>query len=89
MPEDFADLKLFEDRGFKVTYIPIQRGGINPFKDIKSFYYIWNFFKKERPDIVHLVTIKPYLYGGIISRLTGVTCLVSAASISALGKPSL
>ncbi len=75
-----ADLKLFEDRGFKVTYIPIQRGGINPFKDIKSFYYIWNFFKKERPDIVHLVTIKPYLYGGIISRLTGVTCLVSAVS---------
>ena len=39
-----------------------------------------NFFRKEKPDIVHLVTIKPYLYGGIISRLTGVQALVSAVS---------
>ena len=37
-------------------------------------------FKKERPDIAHLVTIKLYLYGGIISRLTGVPGLVSAVS---------
>ena len=58
----------------------MKRGGINPFKDLQSFYYIWNFFRKERPDIVHLVTIKPYLYGGIVARLTGVPCLVSAVS---------
>ena len=56
------------------------RGSISPLKDIISFYYIWNFFKNERPDIVHLVTIKPYLYGGIIARITGVSCLVSAVS---------
>ncbi len=58
----------------------MERGRINPFKDLQSFYFIWNFFKKERPDIVHLVTIKPYLYGGIVARLTGVPCLVSAVS---------
>lgn len=56
------------------------RGSINPFKDIISFYYIWNFFRKEKPDIIHLVTIKPYLYGGIIARITGVNCLVSAVT---------
>ena len=38
------------------------------------------FFQKEKPDIAHLVTIKPYLYGGIISRLISVPCLVSAVS---------
>ena len=58
----------------------MERGRINPIKDLQSFYYIWNFFRKERPDIVHLVTIKPYLYGGIVARLTGVPCLVSAVS---------
>ena len=38
------------------------------------------FFQKEKPDIAHLVTIKPYLYGGIISRFISVPCLVSAVS---------
>ena len=52
--------------------IPIQPGGINVFKDLRTLYYIWNYFKKVKPDIVHLVTIKPYLYGGIISRLTNI-----------------
>lgn len=75
-----ADPKSLENKGFKATYIPIQRGGINPFKDMKSLFYIWKFFKKEKPDIVHLVTIKPYLYGGIISRLIGIPCLVSAVT---------
>ena len=43
-------------------------------------FYIWHFFKNEKPDIVHLVSIKPYLYGGIIARLSRVPCVVSAVS---------
>ena len=75
-----ADPKLLEQRGFKVDFIPMQPGGLNLLKDIKTFYYIWAFFKRVKPDIVHLVTIKPYLYGGIISRLCGVRGLVTAVS---------
>ena len=75
-----ADTQLLEKKGFKIKFVPMYRGSINLLKNIKTFFYIWNFFKKERPDIVHLVTIKPYLYGGIISRLTSVPCLVSAVS---------
>ena len=74
------DPALFKQKGFKTFFIPMQRGRINIFEDLKTFFYIWKFFKRERPDIVHLVTIKPYLYGGIISRLTRVPCLVSAVS---------
>jgi len=72
--------KLLEQIGFKVSFVPISRGSINILKDLKSLFYIWSFFKKEAPDICHLVTIKPYLYGGIISRLLDVPCLVSAVS---------
>lgn len=78
-----ADPKSLEKKGFNVTLVPMQPGGINLLKEIKTIYYIWKFFKRINPDIVHLVTIKPYLYGGIISRLTGVPGLVSA--ISGLG----
>ena len=75
-----ADPKSLEEKGFKVKFVPIQPGGINFIKDLKTLYCIWNFLKKVDPDIVHLVTIKPYLYGGIISRLMGVPSLVSAVS---------
>ena len=75
-----ADPKLLEQRGFKVDFIPMQLGGFNLLRDLKTLYYIWGFFKRVKPDIVHLVTIKPYLYGGIISRLCGVRGLITAVS---------
>ena len=75
-----ADKSLLEQKGIKVNFIPMQRGSINIFKELKTFFYIWKFFKKEKPDIVHLITIKPYLYGGIISRLTSVPAVLSAVS---------
>ena len=75
-----ADLELLKKKGFRAKFVPMQRGGISFFKDLKSIYHIWKFFKKEKPDITHLVTIKPYLYGGIISRLTNVPGVVSAVS---------
>ena len=75
-----ADPKLLEQKGFRVNFVPMQPGGINIFKDFKTILCIWNLFKKIKPDIIHLVTIKPYLYGGLISRLIGVPSLVSAVS---------
>ena len=75
-----ANLDLLEKKGFKLNFVPMQRGGINPLKELRTLFCIWSFFKKEKPDIVHLVTIKPYLYGGIISRLRAVPNLVSAVS---------
>lgn len=75
-----ADPKILEQKGFKVELIPMQPAGFNLFKELKTLYFIWIFFKKVKPDIVHLITIKPYLYGGIISRIIGVRCLISAVS---------
>ena len=75
-----ADPKQLKKLGFNVYFIPMQPGGVNLIKDLKTFYFIWNFLRKLKPDIVHLVTIKPYLYGGIASRILGVPCLVSAVS---------
>ncbi len=78
-----ADIKFLSKEGIDYFYTPIQRGGKNFVKDFKSLYMIWSLFKKIKPDIVHLITIKPYLYGGIISRIVNVPCVVSA--ISGLG----
>lgn len=75
-----VDIKVLEQKGFNLKLIPLHRGSINLFKDIKSFIYLWKFIIKEKPILAHFVTIKPYLYGGIISRFTGVKCVVAAVS---------
>lgn len=75
-----ADPLFLKNKGLNVSFVPMQRAGFNIFKNLKSIFYIWRFFKREKPDIAHLVTIKPYLFGGIIARITGVPSLVSAVS---------
>jgi glycosyltransferase involved in cell wall biosynthesis len=44
---------------------------------------LWKIFKAVRPDVVHLITIKPVLFGGLVARLSGVPAIVIA--ISGLG----
>ena len=66
--------------GIKVCFVPIKRGGMNLINEIRSIYYIWRFLVEEKPDILHLVTIKPYIYGGILAQLIGIPALVSAVS---------
>ena len=75
-----ADPKILERKGIKLNHVPMLRGKFNILSDLKTFVCIWSLFKKEKPNIVHLVTIKPYLYGGIISRLTGIKSTVSAVT---------
>lgn len=82
---ELGDCKIgfLKKRNIEVIYIPMDRAGMNPFKEIKSLFLIFKSFSKIKPDIVHLVTIKPYLYGGIIARMIGVKGVVS--SVSGLG----
>lgn len=75
-----ADTSSLRKDNIDFCHIPIERGGKNFLKDLKSCYLIWKLFKNTNPNIVHLITIKPYLYGGIIARLTKVKCVVSAVS---------
>lgn len=72
--------ELLKDKGFIYHEIDISRKGKNPFSELKSIFKIIFLFKKIKPDIVHLVTIKPYLYGGIAARIVGVPAVVSAVA---------
>jgi len=63
--------------------LPLTRSGRNPLNEFVSFFSIWRLFRRLRPDLVHLVTIKPVLYGGIAARMVKVSGVISA--ISGLG----
>lgn len=68
---------ILSEKSIDIFCFPLERLSINPLKEMWSLFMIWRIFHKLKPDIVHLVTIKPYLYGGIAARLAGVPCVVS------------
>ncbi|MYN14610.1 glycosyltransferase [Pusillimonas sp. TS35] len=66
--------------GFTHHAIPMSRSGRNPMQELQTLYALWRLFRAVRPDIVHAVTIKPVLYGGIAARLARVRGFVAAVS---------
>ena len=72
-------------RGHGMTHhvLPLSRSGKNPAEELVSLFALWRLMRRVRPRVVHLVTIKPVIYGGIAARLAGVHGLVAA--ISGLG----
>ena len=45
-----------------------------------EFFEIFSVIRAVSPDVLHLVTIKPVLFGGLAARLIGVRAVVSAVS---------
>lgn len=73
----------FKSNGIQFHALKLSRGGLNPFKELLVFIQILQILTTLKPDIVHLITIKPVLYGGIAARLAGVHNIVVA--IAGLG----
>ena len=55
--------------GFKHLCWSVSRQSINPFGEIKSIAKLFNILRQEQPDLVHLHTIKPVIYGSLAARL--------------------
>jgi len=72
-----------ENLGITLHPLVIGDGKTSLFKFIRSFLQILSVLKIVKPNLVHLVTIKPVLLGGIASRLMKVDAVVAA--ISGLG----
>jgi len=58
--------------------IPLKRGGRDMLDEWRLFQSCRHVIAKVRPDIVHCITLKPILYGGIAARLAKVPAVVHA-----------
>jgi glycosyltransferase involved in cell wall biosynthesis len=74
---------LLESHGLIVHTLALSRSNTNVFSEFKIIRRLFVIIKLIRPDITHTITIKPVLYGNIISRLLKVPTRVT--SISGLG----
>lgn len=71
------------DAGFDIFPLKMQRSSSGLIAAVHLLVQLVSIFRKTRPDIVHLVTIKPVLLGGIAARLSGTPAMLAA--ISGLG----
>ncbi len=69
---------LLEARG--ITWIPwdVDRWSANPWEELAAVRTLTMLYRRERPDLVHHVTIKPVIYGSIAARMAGVPAVVNA-----------
>ena len=63
--------EVHENEGIVMEAINMSRK-ITPFQDLKSFWEMWNFLRKEKPQIVHTHTPKAGIIGMLAARLAGV-----------------
>lgn len=78
-----AAVEVIEHYGFSHHQLPLSRSGRNPLHELAAIWAMWQLVRKLKPHLMHVVTIKPVLYGGLVARLAGVPALVAA--ISGLG----
>ena len=85
--------ELIEKTGIEVIDWPLIRGSLNPINEIKAIWFAFIAIKKFKPDIVHIVALKPIIYACIACRclfikrrvfaLTGVGFVFSSDKIKA------
>jgi len=82
--------KRIESLGLSFVEYRLSRSGKSILAEVKSFFAIFKLIGKIKPDLLHMLTIKPILYGCIADKFrfkNGVSRLV--ASITGLGSSSL
>ncbi len=55
-----------QDMGCDFIHTPMERRGINPFRDLSLVFLYRRIVKSVKPDYVITYTVKPNIYGGIV-----------------------
>lgn len=69
--------------GLTLEPIPLERGGMNPLRDLRALIVLIGVLRRHRPDILHAVGLKPVLYGTIAALLAGTPHI--AAALAGMG----
>jgi glycosyltransferase involved in cell wall biosynthesis len=77
---DSGALDVLQEHDIHFHPLPVDRTGLNPVADLRMMLELAGIIRNVRPTLMHTVTIKPVIYGGILARLLGVPNLVSAVT---------
>lgn len=78
--EDQEHVAQIKATGLPFHPLPLAQHGTNPLAEIKTLQAMIALYRQLKPDLVHHVSIKPVLYGGIAARMAGIKAVVGAMS---------
>jgi glycosyltransferase involved in cell wall biosynthesis len=67
-----AQIQAIESLGARFVAYPLQKNGLNPWRDLQTFLALWKIFRVIKPDVILSYTIKPVIYGSVAAWLAGV-----------------
>jgi len=67
----------FEEHGIEAVAYEIQRSSLDPFKELKAIYNIYQAIKPLKLDMLHTFTAKPNIYGTIAGKVAGVPTVIN------------
>ena len=67
-----------QQEGFRLIPLAMRRRSRNPFREMAAIFEILWIYRREQPDLVHHVAMKPVIYGSLAARIAGVPAVVNA-----------
>lgn len=77
---DTGKLKDIETKGLKTINLPMSRSGMNIKEELGTMWFLYNLYKREKPDVVHHVGMKTILWGTLAAKFAKVNGVVNAVS---------
>ena len=77
---DYISIQLIKDSDLPFHPLPLSQHGINPFRELRTLLALRRLYAELKPDLLHHVSIKPVIYGGIAAKLSGRRSVVQAMS---------
>lgn len=78
--DDRASLQQIAAQGLPFHPLPLSQHGINPLSELKTLNALRKIYVRLKPDLLHHISIKPVIYGGLAARMTGQQAVVHAMS---------
>lgn len=66
-----------QNEGFRLIPIGLRRRSRNPFRELMAFIELVQLYRRERPQIVQQVAMKPILYGSLAAWMTKVPVVIN------------
>ncbi len=77
---DTESVARITETGLPFHPLPLSQHGLNPLGELRALLALWRLYRALQPDLLHHVSIKPVIYGGLAARLSGRRAVVNALS---------
>lgn len=67
-----------EAAGLRLIPLSIDRRSLNPIATLRTLWQLIAVFRREQPDLLHQIALKPILLGGLAARMSGVKHIINA-----------